>query len=281
MAASTSAGSKPRALPRAVPGQLGTARGGAVSAPGPGRPEAKLPPGVWRQQENRIPRTALWIASDRRRTDPFAEPFLREAGELDSWGGSVFTVRTALFDECFRKLGPQMEQIVMLGAGLDTRAMRFPLPSGTTVYELDLPIMFRFKEPVLEGNLHLRHESARAARKTVACDFEKDDWPAELVGAGFNRLKPALWVMEGVVFYLTDQAVQSIFSRVRALSQCYSVVAFDCINKDFADFAGSLSREPGEHWGHNDPVGMVRQFGMSAQMSPAGPGRFFVTARVD
>lgn len=272
MPTSSYAGSRLGSLPAAVPSHLSISQGGG------GKSDSQLPPGVWRKHENRIPRTALWIAADRHRTDPFAEAFLREAGELHSWGGSIFTARTAFFDDCFRKIGPQMEQIVLLGAGLDTRAMRFSLPSSTTVYELDLPIMFKFKEPVLEGNLHLRHERARAARKIVACDFEREDWPAELAEAGFDKEKPALWMMEGLVFYLTNQAVQGILSRVKVLSQCSSIVAFDCISKDFA---GSLIGEPGEHWGHDDPVGLVRQFGMSAQLSPAGSGRFFVTAHVD
>lgn len=39
----------------------------------------------------------------------------------------------------------------MLGAGLDTRAFRLGLPPDVTLFELDLPGLFAFEEPVLDA----------------------------------------------------------------------------------------------------------------------------------
>lgn len=239
-----------------------------------------MPEGFWRRRENRIPRTALWIAADRRRTDPFAEAFLREAGELQTWSGSTFAARTAFFDDRVAALGPRAAQAVLLGAGLDTRALRGALPAGTAVYEVDLPVVFQFKEPVLQANSHLGrgHADAMAARRVIPCDLERDDWSTMLLASGFSREKTTLWIAEGLVFYLTDQTVQGIFDSIKSLSAPSSMLVFDCISKAFAR---SLAGEPGDHWGHDDPVGLLSKFGMTAHLSPsAGSGRFFVEASI-
>lgn len=172
------------------------------------------------------------------------------------------------------------DQIVLLGAGLDTRSLRYPSRGATTFYELDLPLMINFKEHVLANcprdvySSHCQH--AHADRVPVACDFEGDDWHAELLKSGFTATKPTLWVMEGLVFYLTDTAVHRMFAHVQNLSAVGSRILFDCLTKGFA---ASLAGEPGEHWGVDDPGAFVSSFGYQVEGDPRqGGGRYFVTA---
>ena len=103
-----------------------------------------------------VPRTSLFMAGiraieterpDRLFEDPFAaklagveilallEPWKKEYLEN---GNSVVTVRTRFFDDFLSSSAAKLSQIVILGAGMDTRAFRLPWLSGTHIYELSL-----------------------------------------------------------------------------------------------------------------------------------------------
>ena len=84
--------------------------------------------------------------------------------------------RTAFFDTFFLDAaGAGVRQVVVLAAGLDSRAWRLPWPDGVTVYELDQPRVLEFKSATLrehgaEPTCHLVH---------VPVDL-RDDWPTAL-----------------------------------------------------------------------------------------------------
>jgi len=88
-------------------------------------------------------------------------------------------------------------QLVLLGAGLDTRAYRMDLPADVVVFELDLPELFAFKEPVL------RAVAARptARREVLPLDL-RADWATPLRERGFRPDLPTHWVDEGALPYL-------------------------------------------------------------------------------
>nr|WP_051092861.1 SAM-dependent methyltransferase [Jongsikchunia kroppenstedtii] len=58
--------------------------------------------------------------------------------------------RTVFLDDLVA--GATVDQIVLLGAGLDTRALRLPLSAETVVYELDRRQLFDYKEPILAAD---------------------------------------------------------------------------------------------------------------------------------
>jgi hypothetical protein len=60
----------------------------------------------------------------------------------------------------------------------------------------------------------------------VAADFEKEDWLARLVEAGFDPGQPALFVWEGVTIYLDREAVEATLRKIAGTARG-SVVAFD------------------------------------------------------
>jgi len=60
--------------------------------------------------------------------------------------------RTWFFDQLItRAAGDRLHQVVLLAAGMDTRAFRLPLPAGTIVYELDDPAVLAGKQAILDG----------------------------------------------------------------------------------------------------------------------------------
>jgi methyltransferase (TIGR00027 family) len=106
-----------------------------------------------------------------------------------------------------------LTQVVILAAGLDSRAYRLPWPPGTVVYELDQPGVIDFKARTL-ATLDAR---PTADRRPVAVDL-REDWPAALRAAGFDPLKPTAWSAEGLLGYLPPDAQDRLLTTITELS---------------------------------------------------------------
>jgi methyltransferase (TIGR00027 family) len=105
------------------------------------------------------------------------------------------------------------EQVVILGAGLDTRVFRLAALAGARVFEVDHPASQAFKRRkaaglrVLAGALHY-----------VPIDFERDALRPPLRAAGLQVERRSFWLWEGVVMYLTDAALRSNLRTLAELS---------------------------------------------------------------
>jgi methyltransferase (TIGR00027 family) len=172
--------------------------------------------------------------------DPYAAAFVRaasvpvpvpatpQAADADAtfpWSltGTYVAVRTRYFDDYMASaIADGIEQIVIMAAGLDTRAFRLDWPSGTTLFELDVPLVLGFKDRVL-GEVGA---TARCTRRAVATDL-REDWPAALGGAGFDPSRPAAWLAEGLLLYLPDSAKAVLLGRVDEESASGSLLAVE------------------------------------------------------
>jgi methyltransferase (TIGR00027 family) len=122
--------------------------------------------------------------------------------------------RTRYFDDYFtRAAAAGVRQIVMLAAGLDSRAYRLSWPDRTVVYELDQPAVLDFKRAVLDDH----GATARARRVEVAVDL-RDDWASALRQAGFDPDAPAAFIAEGLLIYLPATAQGDLFRGIDALA---------------------------------------------------------------
>lgn len=104
-------------------------------------------------------------------------------------------------------------QVVLIGAGLDTRPYRMRLAADIRWYEVDLPELFAFKEPLLAAV----DATPRCARRVIARDL-RGDWASALGGQDFRRDAPTLWVDEGVLVYLDRADAQRVAATVTELS---------------------------------------------------------------
>jgi methyltransferase (TIGR00027 family) len=97
-------------------------------------------------------------------------------------------------------------QLVLLGAGYDTRATRLARVSSAVVFEVDHPATQARKRAVL-GSLpgHIRY---------VPVDFEHDRLLSALAGAGFDRDQPSCVLWEGVFSYLTPEAIDATLNAL-------------------------------------------------------------------
>jgi methyltransferase (TIGR00027 family) len=194
--------------------------------------------------------TALFVAASRAleaqkpeplALDPYAEIFCRAAGgdwatlldgtapdhPLASEFGAAFVdfqgARTRYFDHYFtRAADAGVRQIVLVAAGLDSRAYRLPWRDDTVVYELDQPQVLQFKREVLAAH----GDTPRAERREVAVDL-RDDWPAALTDSGFDPARPSAWLAEGLLMYLPATAQHQLFSGIDALAAAGSRVAVE------------------------------------------------------
>jgi methyltransferase (TIGR00027 family) len=188
--------------------------------------------------------TALFVAAARAiegqkpaplALDPYAEVFSRAAGgewadvvdgksgekgalRLRSDFGDYFTsfqgARTKYFDAYFKRaFDAGVRQIVILAAGLDSRAYRLPWGDGTVVYELEQPRVLEFKRDALAEH----GDAPRAERREVAVDL-RDDWPQALKAAGFDPARPSAWIAEGLLIYLPATAQQQLFAGIDELA---------------------------------------------------------------
>jgi methyltransferase (TIGR00027 family) len=197
---------------------------------------------------NPIAPTSRWMAAARAREseradrlfdDPLAaalagpEGFawlerMESAAHSDS-PGLYPVIRTRFFDDflldaCGR-LG--IRQVVLAAAGLDTRAFRLDWPSGTHVYELDLPEVLNIKEDVIEA----AEAESSCERRTVRVDLSQETWPEALLDAGYWPERSSVWLIEGLLFYLTRAAVHELLEKVGALTTTGSLLGLDVMNR--------------------------------------------------
>ena len=198
--------------------------------------------------------TALFVAAARAlesakaqplSADPYAAVFCRAAGGewadvvdgvisgshgtqlLDGDFGGYFVsfqgARTKYFDEYFAKaIEAGVRQIVLIAAGLDSRAYRLPWSDGTVLYEIDQPKVLEFKRTVMAQV----GDSPRAERREVAIDL-RGDWAQALRDSGFDPTVPTAWIAEGLLIYLPAAAQDQLFSGIDALSSPGSWVAVE------------------------------------------------------
>jgi len=125
--------------------------------------------------------------------------------------------RTRFYDDHLLESG--CRQVVLLAAGLDSRAFRLDWPARTSLYELDLPKVLAFKEtcsPTPNPGAHERLCRWTSARMGVS--------PA---GHGFRPQEPTAWLAEGLLVYLTPADADRLLSTVTALSAPGSRIAFE------------------------------------------------------
>jgi methyltransferase (TIGR00027 family) len=195
--------------------------------------------------------TALFVATARAleaqkpdplAVDPFAEVFCHAVGgdvadvlhgknpehelKKPGWGEHFVNfqgARTRYFDDYFRRAADAgVRQVVILAAGLDSRAYRLPWPDGTTIFELDRPQVLDFKREVLAE----QGAKPNAERREVAIDL-REDWPQALQDRGFDGAKPSAWIAEGLLIYLPAAAEQQLFTGIDALAASASHVAVE------------------------------------------------------
>jgi methyltransferase (TIGR00027 family) len=122
--------------------------------------------------------------------------------------------RTRLIDDWVAAgVAAHCRQIVVLGAGFDSRAWRLPGLSGLSIFEVDHPATAAEKSARIEA---LGADLSRVV--SVALDFDRDRLSDHLAASGFDERKVTTVIWEGVTNYLTEKAVFSVFAWLGTLA---------------------------------------------------------------
>jgi methyltransferase (TIGR00027 family) len=123
-----------------------------------------------------------------------------------------------------------IDSVVVLGAGMDTRAYRLARRSDIPVFEVDLPVNIERKKAAVQRAIG----RVPASVHLVPLDFERDDLIGALTGCGYRPEARAFFIWEGVTQYLTEDAVRATLGALQATA-VGSRLVFTYVRRDFID----------------------------------------------
>jgi methyltransferase (TIGR00027 family) len=134
-----------------------------------------------------------------------------------------------------------LEQLVILGAGLDSRAYRFQSLATTPVrvFEVDHPATQQVKIQRVLKAIKIIPEHVTY----VPIDFDRDRLDQKLTAAGFSRNQKTFFILEGVVTYLTAEAVDNTLAFVTQNSGPGSSMIMSYIFKSVIDDSLTKDKE--------------------------------------
>ncbi len=194
---------------------------------------------------------ALKPESERICYDPYAHAFvsgfllalsrplkLTELYERMAPGSTSFIfVRERYIDDFLKaSLGEGLEQVVILGAGFDTRAYRIAGIEKTRVFEIDHPATQEVKLKGLKKIFNPLPEHVTL----IPVDFNIQTLDERLPSSGYNERAKTLFIWQGVTYFLTKEGVDSTLAFIADHSGPGSAVIFDYF---YNEVLGDTSRK--------------------------------------
>lgn len=198
--------------------------------------------------------------------DPFAHLFISSQGEalleaaLKKWPffSEYLLVRAKFFDDSLRYFCEKknIKQIVILGAGNDMRAVRLSFLKRKNVFEVDYPDRITNKKNILKKSLENLPENTIY----VGADIKKDDLIQILSGASFMINEKAVFILEGLIYYLGPAGVDHLFEELSHLPSSGAFFLLDHISPDMSQ----KSQDPDKRKKYpypDDPLGYLTRKG--------------------
>lgn len=232
--------------------------------------------------------TARWTAAvrahesarvDRLFSDPWAAALAGAEGaawmaQRTTDSVAAIILRTRFFDNFLLRVTRQhrLRQIVLLAAGLDTRAFRLAWPARTQLFELDQAPVLAYKEQILRA----AGAEPACGRQTIAVDLT-DPWAEPLIAAHFDPQRPTGWLLEGFLFYFANDCITQILDEVTSLAAPGSWLGFDIINSTTLTSPWTrqwieMQAASGAPWigALDDPAGFLAARGWKATLTHIG-----------
>lgn len=203
----------------------------------------------------------LTAGADRANGDYLADRFLlplqrwsTRAPQVSRWfiervapgGFGYFNARTRYFDERLQlEAAAGLQQLVLLGAGFDTRPFRFAAAlEHVQTFEVDMPQVLEIRAQRLQG------VDSPGTRVAVPIDFERQSLLTTLTERGYESSLRTLFLWEGVTYYLTPAAVDAVFATIAQNSAPGSSIVFDYVTQAFfeGDHTGVGAKQLAASW---------------------------------
>ena len=163
----------------------------------------------------------------------------------DAAPAGLIISRTPVFDDLITRHLADVSQVVVLGAGMDTRAYGMLRGTDVSIFELDQGPTQELKREALDSaGIESDHVTF------VPVDFERSDWPETLMATSYKPKAKTLFVWEGVTLYLSASDISLTLRLLASHSGTDSVVIADFYSRRFlATVNGTgrrILRETGE-----------------------------------
>ena len=146
----------------------------------------------------------------------------------------MMALRNQFYDQALREAVVNVEQVVILGAGWDTRAYEDLRGVDVRIFEVDTPATQQAKIAALQtAGIESGHVTF------VETDFNQVSWVDALQKHGFDPALPTFVLWEGVTMYLPEEAVRSTLAAVAELGPG-SLIAFDYFAREFVEGEGGF-----------------------------------------
>lgn len=153
-------------------------------------------------------------------------------------------VRTRVIDDLLQDcLNGGIDQLVIIGAGFDSRAYRFKeIPGRVTVFEVDHPATQELKIKKVKRLLGCLPGHV----VFVPVDLGNDDLRAHLLEKGYVSTLKTLFICEGLTLYLSADTLDDMLSFIAECSLYGSVIVFDYADASAVD--GTNEDEETKRW---------------------------------
>ena len=186
----------------------------------------------------------------------------------------TMALRTRYFDDFLEQISSldKIRQVVFLAAGFDTRAFRLKWPAGVCVFEMDQPSVIDYKETVLQSLAATAVCERRIIRKDLT-----GSWKEALVETGFDPARPSCFLLEGFLFYLSNETATEIIDSITLLSAPGTRLGFDVMNSamltsPYTKAWVEMQVQSGAPWigTMDDPASFLSSRGWIAALTQAG-----------
>lgn len=204
--------------------------------------------------------------TDRLFNDPFAhclagkEAFTFLDQKLKEQDRAYVAIRTRFFDDFLLTQSEKANQIVILASGMDTRAYRLPWSPKTKTYELDQGQVMETKTAILAD------ATPKSQHYAISADLTQP-WSHLLLEQGYQPSLPSVWLLEGLLMYLTESQVRQLLATISQLTSVDSYLGLDLVN------AKGIEYEPYKGYfrsGFDVPEELLAEYGWLAEVIQPG-----------
>jgi methyltransferase (TIGR00027 family) len=175
-------------------------------------------------------------------------------------------VRTRFFDDFLLNACIEANQIVILASGMDTRAYRLTWSLETQIYELDQAQVLETKAAILANT------APNCQHYTIPADLTQP-WSHLLLEQGYQPNLPSVWLLEGLLMYLTELQVRQLLQTISQLTTADSYLGLDLVNVRGVEY------EPYKGYfrsGFDEPEKLLAEYGWKAKViQPGDEGAHF------
>ena len=157
----------------------------------------------------------------------------------------LYWVELILYIRNFLAQKLYIDRLATSNVGMDTRAYRLSCLKDSDVFEVDFPQVLDVKTTILQAAKDSSYDSQHIMSKAksltrVAADIRESDWLEKLEIAGYLPEKSTVWILEGILYYLTQShAMQVLRILANKCALIHTVLLADFMNKPSTTLSNS------------------------------------------